>query len=171
MNASEMFRRLGNLVMRGKVIAVNSASKMQRVHARLLDGENKDGLEHFEPFGFTSCAEEGAEHLTMFLDGDRSHGVTIVIGDRRYRLPGLLVGEAAIYNKFGDKIVMHADRTIEVVADVAVHITSPLVTMSGDLTVTGTITGVVDVIGGGKHLKTHTHGGVMAGGGSTAGPN
>ena len=171
MSMSEMFRRLGNVVMRGRVAAVASGSKMQRLQIRLLDGETKDGVEHFEPFGFTSCAQPGAEHLTVFLDGDRSHGITILVGDRRYRLTGLLAGEAALHNQFGDKIVMHADRTIEVVAAVAVHITTPLVSMTGDLTVQGTITGVVDVIGGGKHLKTHTHGGVMAGGGSTGQPN
>ena len=43
------------------------------------------------------------------------------------------------------------------------------VTVEGDLHCTGTITGDVDVVGGGKHLKTHTHGGVQTGGG-TSGP-
>jgi hypothetical protein len=41
---------------------------------------------------------------------------------------------------------------------------------TGNVTVTGTITGTVDVIGGGKSLKTHTHSGVTAGGGVTGAP-
>jgi len=40
--------------------------------------------------------------------------------------------------------------------------------ITGDLNVTGTITGTVDVVGGGKHLKTHTH---PVSGSTTGAPN
>jgi phage baseplate assembly protein V len=168
---SEMFRRLGNIVMRGKVLAVDSSSGMQRVQIRLLDGETKDGVENFEQFGFTSRASSGSEHLTIFVDGDRSHGITLLVADRRYRLTGLLEGEAALHNQHGDKVVMHADRSIEVVAANGVNITAPLVTITGDLTVSGTVIGTTDVIGGGKHLKTHTHSGVTVGSGTSGQPS
>ncbi len=45
------------------------------------------------------------------------------------------------------------------------------VTINGDLHVTGTVTADVDVIGGGKHLKTHTHSGVQPGGGTSGPPS
>lgn len=41
----------------------------------------------------------------------------------------------------------------------------------GNATIPGTLTAETDVIGGGKSLKTHTHGGVTPGGGNTAAPN
>lgn len=41
---------------------------------------------------------------------------------------------------------------------------------TGDFTVTGTITGSVTVIGGGKNLKTHVHSGVQSGGSNTGQP-
>jgi len=44
-------------------------------------------------------------------------------------------------------------------------------THTGDFHATGTITGDTDVVGGGKHLKTHTHGGVQTGSGNTGAPN
>lgn len=44
------------------------------------------------------------------------------------------------------------------------------VTIVGDVEVQGTITATVDVIGGGKSLKTHVHSGVTAGGGNTGQP-
>lgn len=44
-------------------------------------------------------------------------------------------------------------------------------TISGSMTASGTITGTTDVIGGGKSLKTHTHGGVTTGSGNTGAPN
>lgn len=42
---------------------------------------------------------------------------------------------------------------------------------TGTVNVTGQINASVDVVGGGISLKTHTHGGVDTGGGSTAPPN
>lgn len=58
-----------------------------------------------------------------------------------------------------------------------IEVKAPTVAITGDLEVTGTIhtpstiTGDTDVVGGGKSLKTHTHGGVQTGGGNTGAPN
>ena len=43
-------------------------------------------------------------------------------------------------------------------------------TYPGNITTSGTITATTDVVGGGKSLKTHTHGGVANGGGTTGPP-
>jgi phage baseplate assembly protein V len=51
-----------------------------------------------------------------------------------------------------------------------VTIVSPLTTINGNVQVNGTLTASVDVIGGGKSLKTHKHGGVTVGGGQTGVP-
>lgn len=181
-------RRLGNMVARGAVSAVNAASKMQSLQLRLMAGEAKDNVEHFEPFGFTSKPKPGAEHITLFLDGDRSHGVTIVVADRRYRLTGLDDGESALYDAYGNKVHLKKDGTMAVVASTQVQITSPLVTMSGNLQVSGNISagGTINaggtitapnVVGttngtfGGKSMVSHTHSGVQPGAGNTGAPN
>lgn len=181
-------RRLGNMVARGAVSAVNAATKMQSLQLRLMAGEAKDSVEHFEPFGFTSKPLPGAEHITLFLDGDRSHGVTIVVADRRYRLTGLADGEAALHDAYGNHAWFKKDGTLDVTASTKVQITSPLVTMSGNLQVTGNITaggnvnagGTItapNVVGttngtfGGKSMVSHTHSGVQPGAGNTGAPN
>ncbi|MES2905021.1 MAG: phage baseplate assembly protein V [Pseudomonadota bacterium] len=51
-----------------------------------------------------------------------------------------------------------------------VAITAETVTIDGDVTVTGTVTADVDVIGGGKSLKTHRHSGTQPGGGQSGPP-
>lgn len=43
------------------------------------------------------------------------------------------------------------------------NIVAETLTLTGDLHVTGTVTADTDVVGGGKSLKTHKHGGVQAG--------
>ena len=60
------------------------------------------------------------------------------------------------------KMIIEAPDGLDITADV---------TIDGDVDVTGTVTASEDVIGGGKHLKTHTHGGVQTGGGSTGAPS
>ena len=56
-----------------------------------------------------------------------------------------------------------------------VNLTTPLSTITGDLTVNGTITATVDVIGNGTSLHTHTHnyehGGLATGTDETTSPN
>lgn len=99
-------RRLSNMLARGTVSLVNAASKMQSLQLRLLAGETKDGVEHFEPYGFTSHPNTGAECLALFLDGDRSHGVVVCVADRRFRLQNLATGEVALHDDQGQSVVL-----------------------------------------------------------------
>jgi phage baseplate assembly protein V len=97
--------RLGNMLARGKLAAVNAGGKMQALQLQLLGGEVKDRLEHFEPYGFTSHPNPGsAEAAVAFLDGDRSHGIVLVVADRKYRMSGFAQGEVAIHDDQGQSV-------------------------------------------------------------------
>lgn len=106
-------RELMNTLVRGVVNLVNPAGAIQALQMTLTADEVKDGLEHFEPYGYTSNPHPGAEGLTAFIGGDRSHGVVICISDRRFRLTGLQDGEVALYTDEGDFIHFKRDRVIE----------------------------------------------------------
>lgn len=102
--------RLSNMLARGKLTAVKASGKMQSVQLDLLDGESKARLEHFEPYGFTSHPHPGsAEAAVVFLDGDRSHGIVLVVADRKYRITGLRQGEVAIGDDLGQKVHLTRD--------------------------------------------------------------
>lgn len=123
-------RRLGNMLARGVVSAVNAAKKMQSLQVRLLAGEVKDVVEHFEPYGFTAHPHAGAEAFAAFLDGDRSHGIVLVVADRRYRIKGLAAGEVAIYTDedvpAGEhRIVMKRGQEIHLVAGASSIVMTP----------------------------------------------
>ena len=60
---------LKNLLARCSVALVNATAKMQTAQVRLLAGEVKDNIEHFEPYGFTSNAHPGAEGIAAFFAG------------------------------------------------------------------------------------------------------
>ncbi len=161
--------RIANMVTRAVVKLVDDAKKFQELQVDMLNGETRDEVERVQNYGFTSVPLAGAEAVAVCVGGRRDHSIVIACDDRRYRLKGLTNGEVAIYTDEGDKIVMKRGGTIELTASTKVHLVTPLVECSTDLKVLGkldvtgnigseaTITGATDVVGGGKHLKTHVH--------------
>jgi phage baseplate assembly protein V len=100
-------RQVLSLIGRAVVKSINAASKCQTVDVELLAGQGKAGIEHLEPYGFTSRAKSGAEAVVLFPDGDRSHAVVVSISDRRYRIKGLKTGEVAFYDDQGRQSPSH----------------------------------------------------------------
>ena len=168
-------RGLQNLFSRGVVSAVNPNSKMQTVQIQLLTGEGKDNVEHFEPYGYTAHPHVGAEQATGFVEGDRSHGIVLVVSDRRYRLTGLAAGEVAIYDDQGQKVHLTRNGIVIMGAGLPVTITdTPKVRMECDLEATGEIKDRCDSDGmtmeGMRNVYNgHTHPGDS--GGTTGQPN
>ncbi|QUJ08950.1 phage baseplate assembly protein [Salmonella enterica subsp. enterica] len=72
----------------------------------MIAGEPKAGVEHLEPYGFTSSrANSGAKRGVV--SGWRPFSCGGCYGvDRRYRLKGLQTGEVAVYD---DQAVRDAD--------------------------------------------------------------
>lgn len=132
-------RMLRNMAARGVISKVSAGRKMQSLQVRLLAGEVKDNVEHFEPYGYTAHPHTGAEAITLFFDGDRSHGVVLVVADRRYRLQGLEAGEVALHDDQGQKVVIKRDRIqataplVEVVASAKVRMVTPLLEVTGEI--------------------------------------
>jgi phage baseplate assembly protein V len=162
---------LKSMLVRGTVIMADAARKLQTLQVRLTAGEIKDGAEHFEPYGITSHPLAGAEVLTAFLGGDRSHAVVLVASDRRYRIKELAPGEVAIYTDEGDKIHFKRGRiidietaTLNIRASSAVNIDTPTLTQTGKIVSQG------DQIAGGISQIKHVHVGVQAGNGQTGVP-
>ncbi|MBD8592368.1 phage baseplate assembly protein [Pseudomonas sp. CFBP 8758] len=162
--------RLMNMLTRGVVALANSAGKIQRLQMRLTHGELKDGMEHLEPYGFTSCPHAGAEGLAAFLGGDRSHGVVVVVTDRRHRFQNLKPGEVAIFTDEGDFIHLKRGRvididthTLNIRATTAINLDTPLITQTGKIVSQG------DQIAGGVSQINHLHTNVQFGN-SQSGP-
>lgn len=161
---------IARVLARGVVVLANSARKLQSLQLRITAGEVKDDIEHLEPYGFTSCPLAGAEALVGFL-GDRSHGVVIMVADRRFRLQGLKPGEVALHTDQGDSLVFRRGRVIEietmtlkVKAGESVHFDTPIIRT------TGRIESVGDQVAGGISQIEHVHDNVLNGQGSTNKP-
>lgn len=163
-------QRVQLMIGRAVVNLVNDATRLQGLQVSLLADEVRGDVERFQQYGFTSVPHPGAEAVAVSVAGSRDHVLVLAVDDRRYRLTGLADGEVALYTDEGDRIVIRRGGTIEVQAATKVRLVTPLVECTGDVTVAGTLTAAVDVVGGGKSLKGHKHGGVQAGGAQTGVP-
>ncbi|MBC3494328.1 phage baseplate assembly protein V [Pseudomonas taiwanensis] len=155
---------LTRMIARGTVALASAGSMLQTLQMRLTAGEVKDGLEHFEPYGFTSNPKPGAEGVALFLGGDRSHGVVVCVADRRFRLKELKPGEVALYTDEGDSFVFKRGRiveldtmTLKVKAGKAVEFDTPLITTTGRIESDG------DQVAGGISQIDHVHDGISRG--------
>lgn len=141
---AELRTRLRLLVSRAAVREVDSGSAQQLLRLGLLGDEERRGVPHVEPYGFTSAPKEGSEAVAVFPQGDRGRGLVVVVGDRRFRLKGLKPGEVALYTDEGDRIHFRRGGEIDVQAGNLVRLSAPQVRIEGDLVVTGDVTDQVD---------------------------
>lgn len=170
-------RSIANIVARAVISSVNTARKCQSLGLTLIAGEQKQDVEHLEPYGFTSAAQDGAESVVLFPGGDRSHGVAVVVADRRYRIKGLARGEVAIYDDQGQSVTLTRQGVVVNGGGKPIIVTNaPKARFEMDIDATGQIKDLCD--GSGKTMAAmrqtyndHTHQENGDGGGTTDAPN
>lgn len=145
-----------------------------------LPNDVRDDAQRPQDYGFAGQPVDG-QGLKLEVGG---HTVIVRL-DRLPERPHLAQYEVAVWHKEGHRITLKANGVVQVdcvslVANasggVLVHsphvtLDSPLVTMTGNVQIAGTLTSAVDVLGGGKSLIGHTHNGVAPGAASTGAPN
>lgn len=86
------------------VVVFAKPTKMQGL--QVMTDQPRDVPEHFEPYGFTSNPNPGAEAIVINLGDGEDHQIAIVVGDRRFRLQTLLTGEVALYDDQGQSVAL-----------------------------------------------------------------
>ena len=130
--------RVKSMVARGVVQLVDDAKRQQLLQFGVLDDEDVEDGEHFQPYGFSSVPLGGAEAVVVFPDGDRERPLVVVVADRRYRPTGGEPGEVTVYNHAGASVKLTKDGDIiaraaegrEVLVDDGSGDTEPLVKRS-----------------------------------------
>jgi len=133
------------LAFRGVVTLIKSTGAVQLVQVDGMSGEQLQDAELFQQFGFTSNPPAGTMAIILPIGGKTAHGMVIATEHGALRLKGLASGEMAIYNQWGDHVILAADRRMKVVSSLAVDITTPTVNMSGNLNVAGSIVAQGDI--------------------------
>ena len=109
-------RVLGRIrqAFRGALTRVNSAPAVQLVQVDGVAGEQLQDNELMQNFGFTSNPPPGTMVVVLPVGGNTAHGIVIACEHGQYRLKGLLPGETAIYNQWGDYCVLKAGHMAEI---------------------------------------------------------
>tara|TARA_R110002110_G_scaffold64634_8_gene178591 strand:+ start:2421 stop:2936 length:516 start_codon:yes stop_codon:yes gene_type:complete len=168
--AKQMWNRLMMLLVRGIVSAVQDDKALQTLSLDLLADESKDGVERFQDYGFTTHPPTGLEALVAFVGGNRSHGIVLAVGDRKFRLRNLASGEVALYDDQGQKVYIRRDGIL-VESDFKITLRAPQILIDGAVHITGATTSDADIAAEGVSLEHHTHGGVDPGAGHTSEPD
>ena len=134
----QVWARLQLLFAQG-VGTLIGADKVQVV---VLDGETLNNIARVEPYGYSYRPKPGCQNYLLFPSGDRSYGVAIVIGDKRYQMD-LVEGEVAIHDDEENWVhikrggVIEAKAATKVIADTPLFETTQDAKIGGKLIVTG----------------------------------
>jgi len=175
-DVTELDRRLANLIRLGSIAQADYAAGKVRVNVGglltgwlpwLTDRAGTDRSWH--------APEVGEQVLILSPSGELNQGV-VLMGLFQAAHPQPVTSVDKHHTVYSDGAVVEYDRaahhlkavlpagaTVQLVADGGIAIT-------GDITLTGTLTASVDVIANGISLHNHVHGGVQAGGSNTGAP-
>lgn len=110
--------RHANGMSRSVVEQVDDTKYWQQGTHSITSNEQQGTVEHVHPYGFTSVPQkpsgmgmlrQAAEAIFSFLGGNRSHGIAMLVGDRRFRLYKLQDGEVALHDDQGHQIHIKRD--------------------------------------------------------------
>ncbi|BCB28439.1 phage assembly protein [Sulfurimicrobium lacus] len=136
-----------------------------KVQVQVLDGEPLNNINRVEPYGFSYRPKPGCQTYLQFPAGDRSFGVAIVIGDKRYQMD-LEEGEVALHDDLGNYVkikrggIIEAQATTKVIADTPLFETTHDAKIGGNLMVMGKTNsngGYYGVDGGAAQMQGGLH--------------
>lgn len=185
---SENARKQGNLIRLGTIAELDLGAALCRVRTGEL---TTDWIPWLAPRTGTTMewsAPSIGEQGVVFCQGGDTTGAVFLRGLYSDANPAPSQADGVHMTRYVDGAVVQYDSlahalmaalptggTATITADGGVTINGPLtingdVTVAGDANVSKTLTASTDVIGGGKSLKSHTHGGVQSGSSSTGKP-
>jgi len=106
--------RIVNSASRSTISSTDDSHLFQQVGLNVQSGEQHQDVEHVQPYGLVSNVQPptqgatgsntAAESFIVYMSSDRSHPVSLVSGDRRYRMMNLAPGEVALHDDQGQQL-------------------------------------------------------------------
>lgn len=163
MSNRELIAKLRGMIRRVAIKNVSDDGETQTASIEVADGIWRDNIEISQQYGMTSNApEDGGLAIAIAIGGDEGDMIVLPIGNPSTRMSGLGKGDVAMYNAFGDRVVIRQGGGIEVKAasSIAMNVGGVSAVLSAEgLAITGG-----KVTHNGKNIgDTHIHGGVVPG--------
>jgi len=94
---NKIFLLLGRAILKAVESNTTDGGTVQKLQVIALAGETINDLERMQEYGLETYPHDGAEVFIGFLNGNRDHGVALVVHDDRHRPTDLAEGEVALY--------------------------------------------------------------------------
>lgn len=105
----------------------------------LLAGESRDDVDFYQQYGFSSRPTGKVSGVALFIGGSRDNGVVVASrGDDGDMGVSLEPGEVAVHSKFGSKIHLKKDGTVEISTN------TKKLRIVGDIEATGDVKAMCD---------------------------
>lgn len=110
----DVLRRAYLSLVRGTFVSADDSKKMQEMTIRDRFGEIQEGVEYWQPHGFTHVPlppdkKEQAEVLVAYLGGSAEHPIVVSVADRRHRPKNLKPGDVAFFDHRKQITTYHKD--------------------------------------------------------------
>lgn len=131
----------------------------RKLQAEFMDGEPLDNVHRIEPYGLSYRPKAGCQVYAVFPNGDRTNGLALVVGDKRYQMT-VAEGEVGLHDDLGNWVHIKRGGVIEVKASSKVIADTPLVEATGDMHVMGKVTadgGYYGTGGGAAEMHSGAH--------------
>lgn len=123
--------------LRAVIRLVDDAPRAQELQIEAFKGQLTDGVERFQEYGLSTVPPAGSEAIVIALGGARDHAVVVATESREHRPRGLAPGEVQLYAKWGQRVHLRADGSIELgagsssirIADGEITLTAAAITM------------------------------------------
>lgn len=123
---SPLWRRILNLVGRGRLTAIDDSGPVQVVQVQLGGDELKDDTPNVQHYGFASSPPPGTDVVVVFIAGERTNGAIVATNHQDSRLRNLLVGDVALYDLRGQVVKL---------SDLGILLDAPVVKVAHSLQV------------------------------------
>jgi len=104
---NKLVSRVEMMLAKAVIKAVNDTDDIQLVKISILAGETQDGVERLQNYGFSSVPPNGSEAFVGYLNGNRDHGVVLVVDNGEHRPRNLKDGESVFYSKHGQTVLLN----------------------------------------------------------------
>lgn len=103
-------RKIFLLIGRAILTTVTNGGKTQLIQVTGLKDETISDIERMQPYGLDSYPAANMEAVILFQNGDRSHGIGIMVSDRENRPTDLVEGDVRLWDTRDNKITLKTDQ-------------------------------------------------------------
>lgn len=110
-----LVKYVANMATRAVLQLVDDSQKIQVFQVEGLATEVREGVEHPQPYGFSSVPPPGSDVILLCVGGRRDHAIAILAEHKAYRVRNQESGESTQYNGIaGTSIVLKNNGDIEI---------------------------------------------------------